>query len=1139
MSANYKAALEQLNVNESYLNSVFGKQTVQRGTNYFYNHQASIVDVQTSDKEGKHTIAIKAEVTGSYNNAYVTDILIVYFNQHISIKSSCTCPVGFYCKHSVAALLEFATSLYNENRQDIEAGTSLPHTQTSSAVDLWLDELSQREKRLVEQESVHTFNKNKTFLCYVITNDKHSPSSPFVIETYRIRYLKDGRIGKPVKQSLQELAGEYYYGSCYFNEQDLEITRLLDFEDRNDRYFFYRPSKQNQYELNREFAPVVLEQVVKTGRAFWQEIEAGNELQWHGTQKITLAWKSHGSNYVLNYQTLEPVHLFLNYGNTLFFYNKQQHAMGKLQHEYLEGSKILQLLKAPPIPRAEAERVSLKLLQIWPDLRIPLPVKPDIRDMHIRNTVPTGHMVLASLRVNEQDHANLSSPTHILDVFFRYQNELIQPDTHYEPYTHFNGKKRLYIERDFMAEQALLTQLAQLNFIPLNDGGKFKDNLRLYLPAQSSIKVAWEWFDFQEQQLPKLLEQGWTVFYDDSFQLNYQQADSWYADIDEEKDSGNDWFSITLGIEAEGEKINLLPALVELLATRSTPQELRDYLSANQQVIIPIDSERWVKLPSERIINIVDTLIELYDKEPLDAQGKLLFSKHQSLYLSELLNDPALTWKGAEELKVLNRKIRQFEGIQPIELPDNIDVSLRQYQQEGINWLQFLREYQFSGILADDMGLGKTVQALVNLAYEKQQAQPTTPSLIIAPTSLMGNWKREAARFTPDLKILLLHGLKRKPLFDQMQDYDVILTTYQLVLRDKELHQKQQYHYVILDESQNIKNARAKTAHAIFALKANHRLCLTGTPMENHLGELWSMYHFLMPGYLGTLERFTRLFKTPIEKYGDSQRQKILNQRIQPFMLRRTKTEVATELPPKTEIIRTIPLHGKQRDLYETVRLAMDQKVQQEIGKKGLARSHIIVLDALLKLRQICCDPRLLKLDAAAQINESAKLDMLMEMLPELLEEGRKILLFSQFVKMLKLIEEELYGLGISYTKLTGQTRKRDEAIEKFQNGEVDVFLISLKAGGVGLNLTAADTVIHYDPWWNPATEQQATDRAHRIGQDKPVFVYKLLTEATVEEKILTLQQKKQSLLQALYADKKQTNLFSREELVSLLKPLD
>ena len=309
--------------------------------------------------------------------------------------------------------------------------------------------------------------------------------------------------------------------------------------------------------------------------------------------------------------------------------------------------------------------------------------------------------------------------------------------------------------------------------------------------------------------------------------------------------------------------------------------------------------------------------------------------------------------------------------------------------------------------------------------------------------------------------------------------------------------------------------------------------------MENHLGELWSLFDFLMPGLLGDERQFRNLFRNPIEKFGDKDRSHSLTRRIAPFLLRRTKGEVAKELPPKTEILRSVELAGSQRDLYESIRLAMHEKVQREINQKGMARSHIIILDALLKLRQACCDPRLLKLDAAKAVTQSAKLESLMDMLPELIEEGRRVLLFSQFTSMLALIEAELRKVDLEYVLLTGDTTDRATPVQRFQNGAVPLFLISLKAGGTGLNLTAADTVIHYDPWWNPAVENQATDRAHRIGQDKPVFVYKLITLGTVEEKIMAMQTRKKELADSLFdPEAKNGPQLTADDLSALFEPL-
>jgi SNF2 family DNA or RNA helicase len=357
---------------------------------------------------------------------------------------------------------------------------------------------------------------------------------------------------------------------------------------------------------------------------------------------------------------------------------------------------------------------------------------------------------------------------------------------------------------------------------------------------------------------------------------------------------------------------------------------------------------------------------------------------------------------------------------------------------------------------------------------------------------------------------------------------------------DKETLLAQPYHLVILDEAQNIKNAKATTTRLAHQLQARHRLCLTGTPLENHLGELWSLCHFLNPGLLGDGQTFRRVFSTPIEKHGDANRGRLLARRIKPYLLRRTKDEVAKELPEKTEIVENIELDGAQRDLYESIRLAMHEKVRREIAAKGAARSHIVILEALLKLRQVCCDPRLLKLDAAKKVEQSAKLAFLMAMLPAMIEDGRRILLFSQFTSMLALIESEIKRQKLDYLKLTGRTKDRASLVERFQEGDAPLFLISLKAGGSGLNLTAADTVIHYDPWWNPAVEDQATDRAHRIGQTKPVFVYKLRTLGTVEEKILELQARKRGLADGLFENGGNTaGALDADDIATLFAPID
>jgi superfamily II DNA or RNA helicase len=602
-----------------------------------------------------------------------------------------------------------------------------------------------------------------------------------------------------------------------------------------------------------------------------------------------------------------------------------------------------------------------------------------------------------------------------------------------------------------------------------------------------------------------------------------RQVDDWYADVSEEDEGRSAWFDLELGIVVDGVKHPLLPLLVQLI--RKAPRDFDAAALARHpdkdKLIAMLPGGARVALPWGRIKPILATLGELYFT---DREGKAFRLPYlDAARLAELEASAQMRWMGGERLREIGAKLHRFSGIDAVAAPAGLQAQLRDYQRAGLSWMQFLRAYGFGGILADDMGLGKTIQTLAHILVEKEAGRLDCPALVVAPTSLMANWQSEAARFAPGLRVLLLHGKDRAAQFDGIAAADLVLTTYALLPRDEETLRGQRFHLLILDESQYIKNHRAKAAQTARLIDARHRLCLTGTPLQNHLGELWSQFHFLMPGLLGDDKTFNAQYRKPIEKGGDGARAALLSRRVKPFMLRRTKDTVAKELPPKTEMMWPVELGSAQRDLYETVRLAMDKKVREEIDRKGVARSQIVILDALLKLRQVCCDPRLLKSTtasaAAVKTAGSAKFDALFELLGTLLSEGRRILVFSQFTSMLALIGAALDERGYRYALLTGDTQDRAAPVAAFQQGDVPLFLISLKAGGVGLNLTAADTVIHFDPWWNPASEDQATDRAWRIGQDKPVFVYKLIVKGSVEEKIQELQRKKSSLAHVLLGE--------------------
>lgn len=1098
--------------NEAHIKEFCGYSAFHRGMNYWQS--GHVITVEFDEKTTN--LSINSKVLGRRGIAYQQSITLSSDNgEDTTISGLCSCPMMMNCKHVAAVLLEIIAM----EQIEVEKRSAKP-------VESWLNELETVNQNHRKKPS-NTLTANANFaLLYILNPDPDPRTRGLRVYAQKVRRLKRGGYGVPNRYVLEKIHN--YYTEKFIEQSDKDIARLL----ASSQYYHY--TMNTDYALDSDLAEIALKKMLASERCHWLDYQTPPLALSH-SREITFRWEHHGEGQQLVSHIDPPGNQIFKL-HQLWYLDLEEGQIGLLNSPGLDVDRSAALLDAPIVPNDELEQVSRQFIFNMPEFKLPAPVKLDIEQIEIKGEAPVIHLQLHS--IENPDANEIAQLRHCARMMFGYGPLVLKNYSDQIP-DRIILKDTIYlIDRDPDCEIRAMETLKNLGFNLLNPQQSNQyDTLEWFFHTKSIAESAIKWHEFIENDIPKLRAQGWQISIDDTFYLRVDEADDWHAELLEEN---SNWFSLTLGIEMDGERINLLPALVDLLSQAGTPQQLREHLETQPYSMVTVGDYRWIKLPSERLLPIFETLVELYDHEPLNQDGQLNLTKYQSVQIDGVLNDPALKWHGADELRALSQRLRNFRGIESVAAPSGFNTQLRPYQIQGLSWLQFMRDFGFNGILADDMGLGKTVQTLAHLLLEKHSGRMDIPSLVIAPTSLMGNWRRESEHFAPQLKVLTLHGTERHDDFDRISHHDLILTTYPLLLRDKKRLLEHEFHYLFLDESQVIKNPKSQTTQVVYKLKARHRICLTGTPMENHLGELWSMFHFLMPGFLGPLQRFNRLFRNPIERQGDTSRQRQLSRRVQPFLLRRSKDEVAAELPEKTKIVRTVTLHGQQRDLYETVRLAMDKKVRREIGKKGLARSHIMILDALLKLRQICCDPRLLSLPQAEKVNQSAKLNLLMEMLPEMVEEGRRILLFSQFTQMLSLIEAEIKPLKINYTKLTGQTRKRDEAIDRFQNGSVPLFLISLKAGGVGLNLTAADTVIHYDPWWNPAVENQATDRAHRIGQDKSIFVYKLITEETVEEKIIALQQKKQALADAIYGGKSidTTERFSAEELTELLKPL-
>ena len=664
-----------------------------------------------------------------------------------------------------------------------------------------------------------------------------------------------------------------------------------------------------------------------------------------------------------------------------------------------------------------------------------------------------------------------------------------------------------YSTRDIGAERAALARLQRSGFSGPDSQGK------LQLLGQNAV------LNFFAREYPKL-QREWQVSLEERLERSTQQNLERIQPQFQINSSGVQWFDLGVVFTSTGGETFSAADIQRLLLSGQSHTRLKNGRTA------VIDTEA------------VDELQEvLRDCAPRQHGMGYRINSNQAGFVDSTLRQHS-QWRVQAPAAWRERAACQ-SGESKLECPPlgDLESVLRPYQKQGVAWLRFLRENGFGGILADEMGLGKTLQTLAFARWVREQQPTAAPMLVICPTSLVPNWVAEARKFTPSLKVLGLHGPDRHASFDLIPRQDLIVTSYALIRRDAERYRELEFDTVVLDEAQHIKNRQTQNAQAVKSVRSRLRLVLTGTPLENSVLDLWSIFDFLMPGYLGTAQDFRERYEQPITKAKDAQAQSRLARRLRPFLLRRLKREVATDLPAKLEQISFCELTADQRAVYQQVIEASRKEVLEAVGAQGLAKSRMVVLSALLRLRQVCCDLRLLKLEGVEAANASGKLDLFGELLEEVIDGGHRVLVFSQFVSMLTLLKDRLREESIEYCYLDGSTTDRAAVVDRFQKQDsIPVFLISLKAGGVGLNLTGADTVIHFDPWWNPAVEDQATDRAHRIGQTRVVTSYKLITRDTVEEKILTLQNRKRAIIQATIAGEEEfASALSWDEIQELL----
>ncbi|MDJ0391032.1 DEAD/DEAH box helicase [Roseomonas sp. E05] len=1106
---------------------------------------------------------LSAKVRGSARRPYQQTVHLRRSRDGgVVISGTCTCPIGFNCKHVAAALFACREQPSAGAEDAVEAErargslspfpgmarpasaslwppgsgqhSAVPAGSVSPAIAAWLN----RVEAAGEEESEDYPPAIRRRLLYVLRPEPGLGG--LGVELVSTELKRDGTLSGRTKH--------------YTPSQLLHPAQQPRFLRPSDRRIIRRLAALGSTGESGEEFIETLRRILATGRGRWGRHD-GPVLCEGPSVAAQLAWCMSESGA----QHLDlglPAGLQALRLAAPWYLDTAASRIGPVQLD-LPPRLAHALLAAPPLPPEAARHVQAELARRLPDRPLPSPQElPPPQDLQ---APPVPHLCLTSGELPFDPHAPLRhsgllgrvtpAPVRLPLAHLSFQYGPVRlPDASGAASTVLQDGQLYRVIRDRAAEAAAARRLQELEFDRL---GSLILSLSRHAQADAWLPLDPDpgvWIDVMLHEVPALRAAGWTIEVAEDFPLQLAEASGdVIAEVHE--GSGIDWFDIGLGVMVDGERVDLLPALLDLLceagpdASRLTESPAEG--EGDTPFLLPLADGRLLAMPGARLREFLAVLLELFAGRDVElADGRLRLPRAHAADLALLETASAasgVVWQGGEALRALGRQLRDTGGIPPAVLPDGFTAVLRPYQARGVDWLQFLRATGLGGVLADDMGLGKTVQALAHIAIEQAAGRLDRPALVVCPTSLVANWQAEAARFAPGLRVLALHGRERGRHFDRIGAHDLVLTTYPLLTRDHAALTAQDWHVVVLDEAQTIKNPQAGTTKLAGRLRARQRLCLSGTPLENHLGELWSLFDFLMPGFLGDRQGFGRLWRAPIERGGDTARQAVLARRVAPFLLRRTKAEVAADLPPRMEIVEATTMEAGQRAVYESIRLAMHARVRQAIAERGLARSGIIILDALLKLRQACCDPRLLKLTTAkATRARSAKLERLMEMLPALLQEGRRILLFSQFTTMLALIETELDRARMPYVKLTGQTRDRTTPVRRFQAGEVPLFLVSLKAGGVGLNLTAADTVIHYDPWWNPAVEDQATDRAHRIGQERTVFAHRLITEDTIERKMEMLKARKQAIVAGILGAGPGVTLDVTEaDLEALFAPVD
>lgn len=1119
----------------------FSEDVKQRGKRYFQERRVNIVSV--ADK------TICAVVSGNSNYEVMVD-----WNEASSddcLEASCTCPYfedNGLCKHIWATMLAADAKgvgpasgkrrLYvveaNGNQDDEDEDDEddddedldddwIPHRRgsasraRSSELLSWLQFPAPRPSRapgwrsqLAEALEEHLAGGARGGLLlqfgkmreawYVIDVGANVYANDLTIQLFHRETKLNGEFGKlkPLSVSRQGI-------DQFPRPDDREMLSLLLANDEGNEedspyhysYYGYEPKVSDIVLASRAYDQV-LPKLCATGRLVWtlnssqqSPAETGRPVTWDDGPP----WRFHlriepdekKKRSLLEGQLLRdgqpPVPLktpALVLGDGLVLHDDRLSRLDCGGFSTWIG--VLRRSDAISVPHRDRWEFLRKLWQsrTMPDISLPA----DLRCEPVR-VAPQARLMVRSADRYRKDQFNA-------DVEFRYDGTAVRAADRSAGIVDENNERVLV--RDRAKEDEFLAMLGPAG--ARSADSSYSREHDVWIPRQRFPALA-----------EKLIQGGWIVEAEGHL---FRKAGECRLNVT----SGVDWFDLEGDCEFEGQ-IASLPDLLQALRHGEKYVRLGD----GSHGLLP---QEWL-----------DKFAPLANLGSVE-EDRIRFRQSQALVLDALLAAQKEV-SVDEQFAHIRNKLRSFAGVSPHEEPQGFTGQLRAYQKEGLGWLHFLRDFRLGGCLADDMGLGKTIQVLALLQTRRTASTSghrPPPSLAVVPRSLVFNWIEESRRFTPDLRVLDYTGLLRREALERLDEYDLVVTTYGTLHRDVAKLKDLRFDYVILDEAQAIKNAQAQRAKACRLLQADHRLALTGTPVENHLGELWSIFEFLNPGMLGSSSAFQGISSKVTQ---DKENLELLRRALAPFILRRTKGQVLAELPEKTEQTLYCDLEGKQQKRYHELRDFYRAAISKRIEQTGLAKAKIHVLEALLRLRQAACHPGLIDKQQADQ--PSAKVDALMEQLREVTDEGHKALVFSQFTSFLAIVRQRLDAEGIVYEYLDGRTRQRQQRVERFQNDPAcPLFLISLKAGGHGLNLTAADYVFILDPWWNPAVEAQAIDRAHRIGQSRRVFAYRLIARDTVEEKILELQKTKRDLADAIVsADSSVLRNLTAEDLEMLL----